>query len=470
MSNLRFFNTLSGAKEKFVPLEGQKVSMYACGPTVYDLAHIGHARSAIVSDFVVRYLKYVGYEVTFARNITDVDDKIINRSSESGITPEQLTRENIFQFWKDMRALNTLTPDFEPKATEYLERMMDFIEKLIDKGHAYVSEGDVYFDVSSYEPAGKLRKQSPEEQIVGARMQVRSQDELKDRKRNQIDFALWKGVKPDETGWQSPWGKGRPGWHIECSTMIKHVLGETIDIHAGGQDLIFPHHENEITQSEALHEHDLAKYWLHNGLVTVGGKKMGKSEGNFTTIQSLLNRYTPDTIRLFLLQTHYRGSVDFTDTALDAARSSLKKLVKARVSGGTPDATGSTELDAKLIADVRARFVEAMDDDFNTPEALTVLRGVADQILADTTNAQTKASLTAALEELAAVLGLTLRDTSHVVSSAQAVSVVELLLELRKSAREKKDWATSDLVRKRLLELGINVMDPKVGSATWETM
>ena len=226
--------------------------------------------------------------------------------------------------------------------------------------------------------------------------------------------------------------------------MIKHVLGETIDIHAGGQDLIFPHHENEITQSEALHDHELAKYWLHNGLVTVGGKKMGKSEGNFTTIQSLLNRYTPDTIRLFLLQTHYRGSVDFTDTALDAARSSLKKLVKARISGGTPDATGSTELDAKLIADVRAKFVDAMDDDFNTPEALTVLRGVADQILADTTNARTKASLTAALEELATVLGLTLRDTSHEVSSAQAVSVVDVLLELRKSAREKKGWATSE--------------------------
>jgi cysteinyl-tRNA synthetase len=465
MSKLRVFNTLTGKKELFVPLEGRTVRMYACGPTVYDLSHLGHARMAVVWDVVQRYLRFAGYDVTYVRNITDVDDKIINRAAALGISPEQVARENIFQFWADMRALNVASPDFEPRATEHIGGMISFIEQLIEHGHAYASEGDVYFDLLSFDGRGQLKKQNIEDQRTGDRSQVRDQEELKARKRHHADFALWKGVGEDEFGWESPWGRGRPGWHIECSAMIKHVLGETIDIHAGGEDLIFPHHENEIAQSESLHGHPLAKYWLHNSFVQVDAQKMGKSLNNFKTIQDLLQQYDGDTIRLYLLQTHYRSPIDFTAAGLDAARVALKRLERA------VRFASETEIDATVLERAHARFTAAMDDDFNTAKAVAMLHSVADVVLKskDAAERSTQANI---LRRFAAVLGLQLNDTSHIVSDKQSVEAIELLLQLRQHARQlgqqSGDFTMSDLIRDGLKAMGIKVMDSKDGT-TWGT-
>lgn len=483
MANLRVHNSLTGVKETFIPREGRKVRMYACGPTVYDLSHLGHARMAVVWDTVARYLRYSKYEVTFVRNITDVDDKIIKRAGELGLTPEQVAREYIFQFWKDMRALNVAAPDYEPRATEYMAQMIEFVRQLIEKGHAYEVDGDVYFSVESFPQHGKLRKQNIADQIIGARStQIKSQAQLKERKRNPIDFALWKGVAAGEHGWNSPWGRGRPGWHIECSAMIKHVLGdETIDIHAGGEDLIFPHHENEIAQSESLHGHDLAKYWLHNSFVQVNKEKMGKSLGNFRTIQDMLALYSADTLRLYLLQTHYRSPIDFGAEGLDGARNAVQKLIRA--AHVMPNTDGSANADESLVKALKEEFVQAMDDDFNTPRAIALLHKVADATLALSSGPAKKTEsdverdlrLTQAhanqvvLKEIAGVLGLTLADTRREVSSDTARGAIDLLLALRETARANKDWATSDEIRNQLLALGVRVMDGgKTGPTTWE--
>ncbi len=273
VEKIQVFNTLTGKKEDFVPVSGKTVKIYACGPTVYDSSHLGHARKEIVWDTVQRYLRFVGYDVIYVRNITDVDDKIINRAKERGIGPDKLAREYTFAFWEDMHALNVQAPDFEPRATEFIAQMISFVEGLIKAGHAYQAGGDVYFDVGSFNDYGKLGKKNLDELMVGAREQVVAQEELQKLKKNAVDFALWKSADKDELGWQSPWGYGRPGWHLECSTMVKHILGETIDIHSGGEDLVFPHHENEIAQSEALHKHPLARYWLHNGFIQVSQEK-----------------------------------------------------------------------------------------------------------------------------------------------------------------------------------------------------
>ena len=282
MSSLKVFNTLSNQKEEFVPLNGKRVLMYGCGPTVYDASHLGHARCFITYDVMQRYLRFAGYDVTFVRNITDVDDKIIARARERGVRPEQVAREYTYSFWRDMQALNVAWPDLEPRCTEFIGYMIEFIKELIAKGNAYPVGGDVYFDVASFKNYGQLKKQSLEDMMVGARDdQVRSQDELLERKRNAADFALWKGAASDDPGWESPWGRGRPGWHIECSAMVKHVLGETIDLHGGGQDLIFPHHENEKAQSEALHGKPFARYWLHNYFLQGDSEKCPSLWGTF---------------------------------------------------------------------------------------------------------------------------------------------------------------------------------------------
>ncbi|HEY9716473.1 MAG TPA: cysteine--tRNA ligase, partial [Trichormus sp.] len=286
--SLQVYNTLTGKKEPFAPQDGKTVRIYACGPTVYDLSHLGHARMAITWDVIQRYLRFIGYNVIFVRNITDVDDKIIKRASELGMRPEQVARKFTFEFWRDMHSLNVAQPDFEPRATEYILHMIRFIEELIAGGFAYESGGDVYFNVSSFDEYGKLSKQNVDQLIVGSREQARSQSELAELKKSPVDFALWKRAPEGELGWQSPWGQGRPGWHTECSTMIRNVLGETIDIHGGGEDLVFPHHENEIAQSESLNKKPLARFWLHNSFVQVNAEKMSKSLGNFSTIQDLL--------------------------------------------------------------------------------------------------------------------------------------------------------------------------------------
>ena len=467
MSSLQVFNTLSGKKEPFVPIDGNKVRIYACGPTVYDSSHLGHARMAIVWDVIQRYLRFSGYEVTYVSNITDVDDKIINRAAAMGIRPEQLARQCTFEYWRDMCDLNVAPPDAEPKATEFIAPMLEFIQALIDKGHAYAADGDVYFDVPSFKGYGKLSKQDLDQLIVGAREQVRSQEELQSAKKNPVDFALWKRSKPEELGWTSPWGYGRPGWHLECSTMIRKVLGESIDMHGGGEDLVFPHHENEIAQSESLFAKPLAKYWLHHSFVQVNAEKMAKSLGNYKSIRDLLQSFSGDSLRLLLLQTHYRNPIDFTAESLTAARTAVQRLVRAAAfaqeaeNNITPSKTVSAALE-----DLKTQFIESMNNDFNTAVALSALFTVSDKVFQ--TKDKTEQLLYAhALVKYARILGFTLKDTRTELDADTAKSVMDLVLELRKSARERKDYTTSDLIRHKLSDLGINVMDT-AGGATWE--
>jgi cysteinyl-tRNA synthetase len=336
---MQIYNSLTRRKEEFKPLKDNKVTIYACGPTVYDYSHIGHARVCILWDVIQRYLRFRGFDVTFVRNVTDIEDKIINRAKELGVRPDQVARKYLFEFWRDMDALNVQPPDVEPRATEYVGRMIDFIEGLIEREHAYVSQGDVYFDVRSLPTYGQLTKQSLDDMLVGSREQVLSQSELEERKRNPADFALWKGASEGESGWTSPWGFGRPGWHLECSTMIKNVLGETIDLHGGGEDLLFPHHENEIAQSEGLHGKPLARFFIHNSFVQVDSEKMAKSLGNFKTIREILEDYSSDDVRMFLLQTHYRNPIDFSADGLNAARTATQRLIRvaSEAASGSPE-------------------------------------------------------------------------------------------------------------------------------------
>ncbi|MBX9667572.1 MAG: cysteine--tRNA ligase [Candidatus Obscuribacterales bacterium] len=497
MTTIQVYNTLSGKKEPFEPLNGNNVLMYACGPTVYDLSHLGHARMALVWDVVQRYLRFSGYDVTYVRNVTDVDDKIIHRAKVMGVTPEQLAREYTYTFWHDMHCLNVQPPDYEPKATEFIELMIEFTKGLIDKGHAYVSENDVYFDVASFKDYGKLGKKNLDDLLVGAREQVRSQNDLSERKKNPVDFALWKGARDGELGWSSPWGSGRPGWHLECSTMTKHVLGETIDIHAGGEDLVFPHHENEIAQSEALHNAPMAKYWLHNSFVQVNSEKMSKSVGNFSTIQDLLAMFSPDTIRLFALQTHYRHPIDFSIESLSATRTAMARLLRAAsyANPGTEDNGSKSKANVQTFGEqllkqnkeqisratadkhdpvkdetttqFRQAFLEAMDNDFNTAIATSQLFQLADRIFQEEDKLK-QSGYAQVFTQHARMLGLTLVDTRRHVDIAVSEQVLDLVLQLRQNARANKDYQTSDLIRKQLTELGINVMDITGGGTTWE--
>jgi cysteinyl-tRNA synthetase len=471
VEKIQVFNTLTGKKEDFVPVSGKTVKIYACGPTVYDSSHLGHARKEIVWDTVQRYLRFVGYDVVYVRNITDVDDKIINRARERGIGPDKLAREYTFAFWEDMHALNVQAPDFEPRATEFIAQMISFVEGLIKAGHAYQAGGDVYFDVGSFNDYGKLGKKNLDELMVGAREQVVAQEELQKLKKNAVDFALWKSADKDELGWQSPWGYGRPGWHLECSTMVKHILGETIDIHSGGEDLVFPHHENEIAQSEALHKHPLARYWLHNGFIQVSQEKMAKSLGNFKTIKDLLREYEPDAIRLFVLQTHYRNPIDFSPESLAAVKSGLQRLVRAAHLNDGLELKGAAGKDILAAAEkFKAEFRQAMNNDFNTAIAISHLYQIADQIsaLKDKESAARQVLIDVLLEH-AAVLGLTLLDNRKNLKDEQKEKLVGILLEMRQKAKADKDFERADAIRKQLTDIGIAVMDTPQG-ATWETI
>ncbi|MEZ4490069.1 MAG: cysteine--tRNA ligase [Cyanobacteriota/Melainabacteria group bacterium] len=471
MSDLQLFNTLTGKKETFLPRQGKTVHMYACGPTVYDMSHLGHARTFIVWDVVQRYLRYSGYDVVYVRNITDVDDKIINRAKEKDVQPDKVAREFIYHFWNDMHRLNIEAPDFEPRCTEYIALMIDFIEALIQKGHAYASEGDVYFKVESFKDYGKLGKKTVEDLLVGAREQTRSQEELKERKQSPVDFALWKGADKSEPGWQSPWGYGRPGWHLECSTMIKEVLGETIDIHAGGEDLVFPHHENEIAQSNCLHGAPLARYWLHNGFVKVNAEKMSKSLGNFSTIDGLLGTFSADTIRLFVLQTHYRHPIDFSIDSLKSAATAMGRLLRAaRFAEDTDSHKNGNEIgnvQDDVTEALHKEFIEAMNNDFNTAQAVSALFSFADKIFNLKGDEKKQQEYARVLKSHAMVLGLTLEDNRQQLDSDTSAQLVELLLNLRDRARQNKDYQASDFIRDQLAAQGISVMDSKEG-ATWE--
>jgi cysteinyl-tRNA synthetase len=492
---LKLTNSLSRHIETFEPLEPGKVSIYCCGVTVYDLCHLGHARSYIAWDVLRRYLIWSGYAVTFVQNYTDIDDKILNRAAAEGSSMQTVSERNIEAFATDMARLNILPADRMPRATRSLDAIRNLIAALEAKGAAYSADGDVYFAVMKHAGYGKLSGRDLSEQQDNASGRVATEEEA--RKQHPFDFALWKGAKPGEPSWESPWGPGRPGWHIECSAMVREELGDTIDIHLGGADLIFPHHENEIAQSEAATGKQLARYWLHNGMVNVGGQKMSKSLGNFTTIRALLDSgVSPMTLRLFTLQAHYRKPLDFTTAALEAAATGWKGLNAALslAAGGEATAEAITPASnagdtAGLSADLtaaRSRFAAAMDDDPNTAAALAVLfelakplRALANRIergdSAAIAEAQQPGLITQAslLAELATVLGLKPETTLAAASddgdnsSALSDSTIEARIEARRAAKAARDFATADHIREELTAQGIELIDRPGGITEW---
>ena len=476
---LRLTNTLTRRIEEFQPLEPGQVSIYCCGVTVYDLCHLGHARSYIAWDVLRRYLLWSGYRVTFVQNYTDIDDKILGRAAEEGSSMQAVSERNIEAFVTDMARLNILPPDRMPRATQSLDAIRSLITELEAKGAAYSADGDVYFAVMKHAGYGKLSGRDLAEQQDNAAGRVATAEEA--RKQHPFDFALWKGTKPGEPSWESPWGPGRPGWHIECSAMVREELGDTIDIHLGGADLIFPHHENEIAQSEAASGQELARYWLHNGMVNVGGQKMSKSLGNFTTIRALLDSgITPMTLRLFTLQAHYRKPLDFSADALEAAATGWKGLnaalgLAASTSSADPGAT--PELTA-----ARARFAAAMDDDLNTSAALAVLfelakplRALANRLERGDTSAAEEARAPELVDqgqlllELAGVLGLQSETEAKTSSTSPGPSDAEIQAQIdqRQAAKAAKDFPAADGIRDGLRAQGIELIDRPGGITEW---
>ncbi|PWL22738.1 MAG: cysteine--tRNA ligase [Synechococcus sp. XM-24] len=475
---LRLTNTLTRRVEEFKPIEQGKVSIYCCGVTVYDLCHLGHARSYIAWDVLRRHLRWNGYAVTFVQNYTDIDDKILNRASEEGSSMEEVSERNIDAFVADMGRLNILPADRMPRATRSLDAIRGLISELESKGAAYSADGDVYFAVMKHAGYGKLSGRDLEQQQDNAAGRVASAEEA--RKQHPFDFALWKGAKPGEPSFPSPWGQGRPGWHIECSAMVREELGDTIDIHLGGADLVFPHHENEIAQSEAATGKELAHFWLHNGMVNVGGQKMSKSLGNFTTIRALLDSgVSPMTLRLFTLQAHYRKPLDFTAEALEAAATGWKGLNAALGLAGDTS-TAASEL-PNALADARARFAAAMDDDLNTSAALAVLfelakplRGLANRIERGDASAQGELEQAshqqqlALLLELADVVGLQHEGAESSASGGgPSDAEIEAQIEARKAAKAAKDFAAADRIRDELKSQGIELIDKPGGLTEW---
>ena len=452
---MRLHNSYTNQLEEFKPIEENKVKMYVCGPTVYDYAHLGHARCYITWDVLYRYLKFRGYDVTYCRNVTDVDDKILKKAEKEGKTPEEVSQYWYKQFTNSMNALLNLKPDIEPFATRTIGEMISIIKDLIKNDYAYEAGGDVYFRVKKFPKYGYLSKQPIDQLESGARIEV---GELKE---DPLDFALWK--KDEKFGYNSPWGVGRPGWHIECSAMSRKFLGKTIDIHAGGADLIFPHHENEIAQSECANGCKFVNYWLHNGFVTINKEKMSKSLGNFLTIDDLLKKYDANTIRFFILTNHYRMPVEFSDEALASAQAGVKRLMNAKQTKINED------LDITQTESYK-EFVEAMDDDLNTSKALAILFDLANRANKDEKDAFT------ILYKLASVLGFSFEKAAlsddelqkaveHVsqVLGEKFVNIDELI-EYRKKAREEKNWAVADKIRVALDECGILVKDSKDGT------
>ncbi|HED4429836.1 TPA: cysteine--tRNA ligase [Pasteurella multocida] len=455
---LKIFNTLTREKEIFKPIHANKVGMYVCGITVYDLCHVGHGRTFVCFDVIARYLRYLGYDLTYVRNITDVDDKIIKRALENNETCNQLVEKMIAEMHKDFDALNVLRPDVEPRATHHIPEIIAMIEKLIARQHAYVSaNGDVMFDVESFKEYGKLSRQNLEQLQAGARV------EIVNVKKNPMDFVLWKMSKPGEPSWPSPWGDGRPGWHIECSAMNHKELGEHFDIHGGGSDLTFPHHENEIAQSCCAHSGRYVNYWIHSGMIMVDREKMSKSLGNFFTLREVLSLYDAESVRYFLLTAHYRSQLNYSEENLNLAHSALERLYTAL--RGTDPTAVATEGQNYLAA-----FREAMDDDFNTPKAISVLFEIAREINKLKNEDILKANaLAARLRELAGILGLLYQDPEQFLQSGSdndEVALIEALIKQRNDARAAKDWASADAARNKLAEMGV-VLEDNVNGTTW---
>lgn len=458
---LKIFNTLSRQKEEFKPIHAGEVGMYVCGITVYDFCHIGHGRTFVAFDVVARYLRFLGYKLKYVRNITDIDDKIIKRAHENGEDFVALVDRMVTEMHADFDALNILRPDSEPRATKHIPEIIEIVEQLIARNHAYVAaNGDVMFSVTTDADYGKLSRQDLDQLQAGARVEVEA-----NVKRNPMDFVLWKMSKPGEPSWPSPWGEGRPGWHIECSAMNCKELGNHFDIHGGGSDLMFPHHENEIAQSTCAHGGEYVNTWMHSGMVMVDREKMSKSLGNFFTVRDVLKYYDAETIRYFLMSGHYRSQLNYSEENLKQARTSLERLYTAL--RGTDSAAQPAGGEA-----FEARFREAMDDDFNTPEAYSALFDMAREVNRLKTEDMAAANgLAAALRKLSAVLGLLEQEPeAFLQSGAQAddgeVAEIEALIKQRNDARKSKDWALADQARDRLNEMGIVLEDGAQGT-TW---
>ncbi len=481
---IKIYNTLTRKKDLFTPLEPGHVKLYVCGITSYDYCHIGHARSALVFDMIVAYFRYRGYKVTYIRNFTDIDDKIINRAAEQGTSPEELANRFIDEFYVDMDKLGIARPTLEPKATENIEEMVAFIASLIDRGMAYRSGGDVYYSVNSFEDYGKLSGRKLEDMQAGARISVNEQ------KSNPMDFVLWKGSKPGEPQWPSPWGPGRPGWHIECSAMSKKFLGDTFDIHGGGQDLIFPHHENEIAQSEGANEKPFVNTWIHHGFVTIKDEKMSKSLGNFLTIRDITDKYHPEELRFFVFSTHYRNPLDFSESAMQDAIAGLDRLYECMAamenlpdgSAGVPSVISAKD-EAKLVG-MEKRFVQAMDNDFNTAQAqgvlfdtVKILNKIRRLLPVSPSQEDIDRLRTAAatLKSLAGIMGFLRERASTYLTEKRAALLAGLaideatineLIQQRYVARAEKNWEKSDEIRDHLLEKNIELKDNADGT-TW---
>jgi len=463
---MKLHNTLSGHLEEFVPLVPGKVGMYVCGVTLYDRSHIGHARALVTFDVLFRYLRFLGWEVTFVRNFTDVDDKIIARAQSAGISAMELAETNIRAFAEDVKALGCLAPTLEPRATAHIPEMIALIQELEGKGLAYAADGDVYYAVDKFPGYGKLAKRRLEDMVAGARVEVDA------RKRHPMDFALWKASKPGEPWWDSPWGKGRPGWHIECSAMSTKYLGQSFDIHGGGTDLIFPHHENEIAQSEGAKGCAFARYWVHNGMVTIEQEKMSKSLGNFMTVQEAAGRLGGEAVRFFVIGTHYRSPLDFSPQRLEESARALTRLYEtlARADQAVPGWR-----DAEADPEVMDEFRGAMDDDLNTARALGVVFETVRTInrLLDEGQPAAPARLRRAVASIAEVLGIGAQDASAVIERARRAHLdeaaldtaeIEQLIARRNAARKARDFKQADAIRAELKARGIILEDTPAGT------
>lgn len=451
MSALHLYNSLSRQKEPFHPITPNHVMMYVCGMTVYDFCHIGHARVMVVFDTIARHLRASGYQLTYVRNITDIDDKIIRRAAENNEPIQALTQRFINAMHEDEAALGCLPPSIEPKATEYVAEMIAMIGELIAQNHAYIADnGDVYYAVRSFDEYGKLANRRLEDLRAGERIAIN------EAKNDPLDFVLWKKAKTGEPSWESPWGAGRPGWHIECSVMSRHQLGDHFDIHGGGMDLKFPHHECEIAQSEPICGGKHVNYWLHNGFINIDNEKMSKSLGNFFTVRDVLKNYAGEVIRFFMLQSHYRGPVNYSDAALEEAKRGLQRLYTALETAPT---TGGA-----ILLPYQEKFVAAMDDDFNTPQAIAVLFELAKML--NKAAAAEAADIALTLRTLAARLGLLTGDAKTLFQQKGALSAAEIEAEIarRQAAKAAKDYATADTIREKLSALGIELKDSATGT------
>ncbi|MCH2243183.1 MULTISPECIES: cysteine--tRNA ligase [Crocosphaera] len=475
---LKIYNTQTRRLEPFVTLLPGRVTMYCCGVTVYDYCHLGHARSYIIWDMVRRYLKWRGYEVTYVQNFTDIDDKILRRAQEQGVSMADISERFLEAYFEDIRPLNVMDADEYPRVTDNISGIQQLIEVLLEKNYAYAADGDVYFHVEAFEQYGKLSGRSQSMMQAGASGRVAVSDPTNSHKKHPSDFALWKSAKPEEPAWDSPWGEGRPGWHIECSAMVRGLLGETIDIHGGGGDLVFPHHENEIAQSEAANGKPLAKYWVHNGMVTVNGEKMSKSLGNFTTIRELLNRpLEPMVIRLFVLQAHYRKPLDFTEEAISSATNGWQTLQQGLLFGEKYGNRLGWEKNQELDSAVIEQFKATVDDDFNSPGGLAVLFELAKNLRREgnllthegkiTTDGEDLQRQWQTLVHLAGILGLEAKSEvgSEDTNNFDQAEITKLIQQ-RNAARKVKDYAESDRIREQLQEMGITLIDQPNGETS----